>query len=379
MKVLMVNKFYSPWIGGIETIVQQIAEGLRDRASVEVLCCQKAGSRSYDQVNGVPVTRAHSLGMIAHMPVSFDFLVQFWRKARSADIVALHTPFPLGDLALWLCRPKAKLIVHYHSDIVKQKLLARLLRPLLTYTLQKADAIVVSNPNLTTSSTFLQPYKEKCYAIPFGVDEQEIQSVNEKHVSLLQEQYGRFIVFAGRLTEYKGVPVLLEALASLPYRAVLIGSGNTKQMYERSISDSSKEKDITLIDHVPREEFLAYLKAARVCVLPSIYRSEAFGIVLLEAMALGTPVISTELGTGTSYVNQDGETGLVVPPGDVLSLQNALQKIMEDDTVYKKYSRAALKRVQVMFMLPMMLQKIEELYCSISMRKNNLNRLDNNT
>ncbi|MBZ1345222.1 MAG: glycosyltransferase [Candidatus Nealsonbacteria bacterium] len=158
MKILQVNKLYSPWIGGVEKAVQDIAEGLngKDNFEIEVLVCQPRGCGKIEEINGVKVTKAGSLGMFWGMPISFSFLSLFKKLSKEADIINFHHPFPLGDLAIFLFKPKAKLIVHYHSDIIRQKVLEIFFKPLIFNTLKGAEKILISNPNLIKSSSYLQ-------------------------------------------------------------------------------------------------------------------------------------------------------------------------------------------------------------------------------
>ena len=198
MKILQVNKLYYPWVGGVEKIVQEIAEGLntqidvsypRESAlTVEVLCCQPKGKRKIEEVNGVKVYRSSSFGIFWGMPISFDFFRLFKKltnpreSAFKVDIIDFHHPFPLGDLALFLFRPKAKLVVHYHSDIVRQRILEFFFKHFILNTLKKAEKIIVSNPKLIKSSPYLQKFQEKCEVIPFGVDLKKFENFDEEKV-----------------------------------------------------------------------------------------------------------------------------------------------------------------------------------------------------
>jgi len=183
IKILQVNKLYSPWVGGVETIVQQIAQGLnkKDNLEIDVLCClHRREKRKTEELNGVKIYRAKSLGIFWGMPISFDFFRLFKRLIKEYDIVDFHHPFPLGDLAILFFKPK-KLVVHYHSDIVRQKILSLFFKPLILNTLKKADKILVSNPNLIETSSYLKRFKDKCLVVPFGVDFDKFESyLNEE-------------------------------------------------------------------------------------------------------------------------------------------------------------------------------------------------------
>lgn len=368
MKILQVNKLYYPWVGGVEKIVQQIAERLNGKNDfeIEVVVCQPKGKRKIEEVNGVKVYRASSFGIFWGMPISFDFLKLFKKLSKKFDIIDFHHPFPLGNLALFLFRPKAKLVVHYHSDIVRQKIFKFLINFLTFNTLKKAQKVIVSNPNILKNSPYLKDFQEKCEMIPFGVDIEKIQKeVNQKEVEKIKEKYGEFVLFVGRLNYYKGLEYLIEAMKNIEAKLVIIGEGPKKKNLEFRIQNLGLKNKIYFLPFQSEKELLNYYGACSVLVLPSIFKSEAFGLVLIEAMALGKPVISTELGTGTSFVNQDGITGFVVPPKDPKTLAEAIDKILKDKKLAEFFGQNALKRVWQEFSLEKMINETEKVYHSI--------------
>ncbi len=167
IRVLQINKLYHPWIGGVEKVVQDIAEGLKDKVDIEVLACQSKGRGSKLLINGVKVTKANSCGIYWGMPVSFTFPLLLAWKSRKADILHFHLPFPLGDLSyLLLGARKKKIVVTYHSDIVRQEKLLRFYKPFLYRFLEMADRILPTSPNIVESSKHLRPYKDKCIVVP---------------------------------------------------------------------------------------------------------------------------------------------------------------------------------------------------------------------
>lgn len=359
MKILQVSKLYWPWVGGVEKIVQQITEGLNG----EVLCCQPKGKRKIEEASeGAKVYRAASLGIVWGMPISLDFFRLFRKLSKEADIIDFHHPFPLGDLAIFLFKPKAKLIAHYHSDIVRQRVLEIFFRPLIFNTLKRAEKIIVSNPNLIESSFYLRRFKKKCVIIPFGVDLKRLERFDELKIQEIKERYKDFVLFIGRLNYYKGVEYLVEAMKGVNANLVIIGEGPEKNNLEFRIKNLELENKIFFLPHQKENELINYYQACSVFVLPSIFRSEAFGIVLIEAMACGAPVISTELGTGTSWVNIDGQTGFVVSPKNNQELTIAIKKILEDKNLAQKLSENARKRAKERFSLEGMLKKTEKVY-----------------
>ncbi|MER3570478.1 MAG: hypothetical protein C4348_02685 [Patescibacteria group bacterium] len=347
------------------TLYQRESASIGESASVEVLCCQPKGKRKIEMINGVKVYRASSLGIFWGMPVSFDFFRLFKKLSQEADIIDFHHPFPLADLALFLFPPKAKIVVHYHSDIVRQRILEVFLRPLIFNTLKKAKKIIVSNPNLIKNSPYLQKFPEKCEVIPFGVDLRKFEKFDEKKIENLRKGYGDFVLFVGRLSYYKGVQYLIEAMKNVEANLVIIGEGPKKKELELKIRNLGLEKKVFFFPFQSEEDLINFYYACSVFVLPSIFKSEAFGLVLIEAMACGKPVISTELGTGTSFVNQDGVTGFVVPPRDSKALAEALEKILKNKNLAQTLGRNARERVKKEFSLEKMIEKTITLYKNI--------------
>jgi len=364
MKILQINKLYFPWVGGVEKVVQQIAEGLdkKNDFEIEVLCCDHKKKGKEEIINGVKVHRASSLGIFWGLPISFGFFRLFKKLSKEVDIIDFHQPFPLGDLAIFLFKPKAKLVVHYHSDIVRQRVFNFLVRPLINHTLKKAKKIIVSNPNLVKNSPYLQKFQEKCEVIPFGVDLAKFEKFDEREVENLKKKYNNFVLFVGRLNYYKGVRYLVDAMKRVETNLVIIGDGPQKNFLEKKIKKLGIEEKVFFLPFMERKELINFYKSCKVFVLPSIFKSEAFGLVLIEAMAAGKPVISTELGTGTSFVNQDGVTGFVVSPKDNKSLVSALKKIIENKNLTQEFGQNAQKRVRKEFSLEKMLKRTEKIY-----------------
>ena len=367
MKILQVNKLYSPWVGGVEKVVQQISEGLngKDNFEIEVLCCQPKGERKIEEINGVKVYKASSFGIFWGLPISFDFFRLFKKIGNEADIIDFHHPFPLGDLAIFLLRPRARLVVHYHSDIVRQKVFDFLIGPFILNTLKKAEKILVSSPNLIKNSAYLKKFHQKCEVIPFGVDLVKFATFDEKEIQKIKQKYRDFILFVGRLNYYKGLEYLIEAMKENDANLVIIGQGPEEKSLKIKVERLKLGNRVFFLPFQDEATLINFYKGANLFVLPSIFKSEAFGLVLIEAMACGKPVISTELGTGTSFSNQDGITGFVVPPKNSQALAQAIKKILENKKMAQELGQNASKRVSEELSLEKMLEKISRVYKSI--------------
>ncbi len=368
MKVLQINKFYHPVVGGIETVVRQIAEGIngRDDFVVDVLACSdRPGTPASEDIDGVHVTRARSMGVLLSMPVSATFVRVLKDMHRGYDLLHLHLPFPLGELALWLIRPRRKFVVTYHSDIVRQRPAEAALGWLHRWTLAHAQRIVVSNPGIVRSSAVLRGFGQKCTVIPFGVDTARFgpELGSPDRAERIRSQYGqRIILFVGRLVYYKGLDYLIRAMRDIDAGLVIVGEGHLRARLAYEARRAGTGDRVSFVPYRTPEQLVDFYRAASVFVLPSVYRSEAFGITIAEAMACGLPVISTELGTGTSFVNQDGITGFIVPPRDSGAIHDRLKRLLSDRALAANMGRAATERIRASFTLDTMLYNYTRLY-----------------
>lgn len=351
----------------MEKIVQQISEGLnnKDDLKIEVLCCNNKNKTEKETINGVKITKSSNLKNLWGMPISFSFFKLFKKIIKEVDIVDLHVPFPLGDIAIFLFRPKAKLIVHYHSDIVRQKLLAFFLKPILNNTLRLASKIIISNPRLLENSPYLQKFTKKCVVVPFGVDINKFQKFDKSKVNSIKQKYGDFALFVGRTSYYKGLDYLIDAMKNISQKLVIVGEGKNKKILKKKVESLKLDNRVYFLAPLPESDLINFYNACSVFVLPSIFKSEAFGIVLIEAMACGKPIISTELGTGTSFVNQNDITGFVVPPKDAKSLTEAINKLLKDKKMAEIFGHSARTRIENIFTLDKMLKSTQWVYLSL--------------
>lgn len=365
-KILQVNKLYYPWIGGVEKVVQDLAENINDGENFvsHVLCANSSGKAKEDMINGVRVFYASSLGLFMSQPISIDFFRKFRKLRNDYDVIVIHHPNPIAFLAVWLFKPKGKIIIHYHSDIIKQRISGFLFQPILLKVLQMSGKIIISNPNMLKSSKILSKFSQKCEIIPFGIDSREIEEkIDENLQKQIKEKYGNYILFVGRLIYYKGVQVLLDAVKNLEINLVIIGTGKLEKKLKKQARDLGIEKKVFFLENKSRKELINFFSQAKIFVLPSIFKSEAFGLVLLEAMACGVPVISTELGTGTSFVNSDGETGYVVEKNNSEKLKQAIEKILNNTEI--DFKNNCLKRIEENFTFEKFIENCKKVYENI--------------
>lgn len=373
IRVLQVNKLYYPVRGGIEKVVQQIAEGLNEYTDMQVLVCQQKGRTTDEVVNGVRVHRCSSKGILFSLPISFSFIRDVRRYVKKAEILQIHMPFPLADIACLVSGYQGKIILWWHSDIVRQKKMMIFYRPILERLLKKADKIIVATQGHIDGSKYLKYYKEKCVIIPYGVDDEvlnlgeafigyEQSEINVSDISNSQTKFVNFL-FVGRLVYYKGCDILLKAFAQTPNAVLtIVGEGSLGQELKKLAENLHIEDRVRFLGDVKREVLYSEYKNCDVFVLPSVLRSEAFGLVQIEAMAFGKPVINTNLPSGVPYVSVNGISGLTVEPGDVDELSKAMKWMIEHEKERVCMGIEARKRVDENYTIHNMLQNVLELY-----------------
>jgi rhamnosyl/mannosyltransferase len=365
MKILHVYKSYAPTPGGIETHVRQLAVGLARRGADVTVLTTSADRRTVTEVReGVRVIRAGRLGEIASTPLSPRLV---WELARAdADVVHLHVPYPVGEVGYLLAGRRRPLVVTYHSDVVRQRWARPLYDPLLTHLLRRAHAIVATSPVYVETSPVLRQFATRCNVIPLGVDLDQFSPTPEFVAAIrqrwLDQAHSSLVLFVGRFRAYKGLEYLIDAVAGLPACLLLIGAGPLEGELRATIAQLGLGEQVAILGNVRDEDLPAYYAACDVFVLPSIQRSEAFGTVLLEAMAAGRPAVCTELGTATSWVVQNEVTGLVVPPADSKALKGALERLLSDRTLARRLGEAARQRAEEYFGEGTLLDNVEKVY-----------------
>ena len=366
MKILQVNKLYYPEIGGIEKTLQQISEGLNDAVDLKVLVCQKKGRGAVEKVNGVEVHRSGSLGVVASVPVSFPFLRDLRRMSKDRDVIQYHLPFPLGDLGCLLSGYRGKVVAYWHSDVVKQKKWMVLYKPIMKRFLQRADMILVSAEGILEGSWYLKPYREKCKVVPFAVTDDILHAGGDylAQYGYQKEKKSINFLFIGRLVYYKGCSVLLEAFAGLGGEATLtiIGEGSLKEELRQQAEVYKIADRVFFKGYVSDSEMKQCMEEADVFVLPSVERSEAFGLVQLEAMAYGMPVINTSLPSGVPEVSIHGETGLTVAPGSAGELTAAMEWMVAHPQERVEMGKAARRRLEEKYTQEIMVGNIKKIY-----------------
>jgi len=347
MKLLQINKLYPPHLGGIENVVRDIAASLASDHSwqSDVLVCQARGRRTEEKKDGVKIYRAASLGRLLSLPISWDFFRLFKKIVSDYDLLLIHHPFPLASLArLLFLDKKMPVAVWYHSDIIRQKFFSYLVYPFLYLDLKAATIIFVSSHRLAEQSQLLKKFIDKCRVIPFGVNVADYQANYELEVKDIKGKYSRFMLAVGRLVYYKGYLDLLAALETAPGKLLIIGRGPLEAKLREVIKKKNLADRVVIISNQPAN-LIPYYQACEFLIFPSNARTEAFGLVQLEAMACGKPVINTDLPTGVPEVSRDKESGLTVPVGDPHGLASAIASLWGNNDLLLRLGEQARQRV----------------------------------
>lgn len=357
IRVLHIGKFYPPVPGGIERVVQSLCHAARGRLDSRVLAFNTTARTVHETVDGIPVTRVGTWGAAGSVSIAPAFFAHL--RKPDADVMILHEPNPWALLSFAAVRPRIPFAIWFHSEVVRPKLQYDLFyAPIARPAYRDARRFVVSSPMLAQHAEALSPFRDRVTVVPFGIDVDRWipDAAIEARAAVLRRDAGRPIVlFAGRHVAYKGLPILIEAAAPLDVHVAVIGDGPMRAEWEAVAGRQQGRATFAFHGEVDDREVRAHLLASRMLVLPSVSRAETFGFVQLEAMASGTPVISTALPTGVPWVNQ---SGIVVPPNDPAALRAAIAGIAADDALAARLGRDGRARARGEFSLAAMSDRI---------------------
>jgi glycosyltransferase involved in cell wall biosynthesis len=332
MRVLHFFKTYLPdSVGGIEQVIFQLCEsGAQHGIDGQVLTLSADPTPPMVQLGQHEVHRARLDIQFASTGFSWSVFKQFREMAAEADVVNYHFPWPFMDLVHFASALKKPSVVTYHSDIIRQKHLLKLYRPLMNRFLASADRIVAASPNYLHTSDVLQQFHDKTRVIPYGLNKAGYPQADSERMQRWRQQVGdKFFLFVGVMRYYKGLHILLDALKDVDYPVVIVGAGPL-ELELHAQARALGLRNIHFLGRLSDEDKVALLQLSYAIVFPSHLRSEAFGISLLEGAMYGKPMISSEIGTGTSYINIHNETGLVVPPSQPLAFREAMRTLWDD-------------------------------------------------
>jgi glycosyltransferase involved in cell wall biosynthesis len=344
MKVLQIYKTYTPdTFGGVEQVIKNIVTETQALGSQHSLLTVSKQPRQ-DQIDDLPVIRCKENFTLASCPFSLDFLKQFKKIARQFDILHFHYPWPFGDLSYLLRHIDQPSVVTYHADALKHAILKKIYAPIQHRFLDKVDCIVSTSKNLTRSSPILQKYQSKVESIPIGINPADYPYPTPALQQKWADQLGSdFALFVGVLRHYKGLLTLLEAAKKTALPIVIAGGGPLQDQLEALIVQHQLWH-VHVLGRVSEADKIALLSLCNMVILPSENRAEAFGVSLLEGMIFRKPLISTELGTGTSFVNVHGVTGFVIPPHQAEPLAEKINFLHEHSHEAREMGEAAYTR-----------------------------------
>ena len=369
MRILQIGKFY-PLVGGVEKVMYEITTGLSQMGiDCDMLCATSDKSEFktiYLNSHGNLVC-CKSWFSLARVTIAPSMITELRRRAKEYDIIHIHHPDPMAAVALMLSGFKGKVVLHWHSDILSQKTLLKFYLPIQRWLIKRADTIVGTSPVYLAESPYLQKVQDKMRCIPIGIEPNQSDSV--KVQSIRNDHAGRKIIFSlGRLVEYKGYRYLIDAAKYLDdsYIILIGGGGPLKEELENQISEFGLGKRVKLLGKVSDEDLPSYYGACDLFCLSSIMKTEAFGIVQIEAMSEGRPLIATKIpASGVSWVNEDGVSGINVEPCDSKAIAEAIKSITKDKATWQRYSDGSRQRFAKYFTKEKMLTGCIALYSEL--------------
>jgi len=364
LRVLHVGKFYPPHMGGIETHLQGLCGELSKLADVRVTVSSDDRTGSHEVLDGVRVTRVPTQFTLASAPFCFGMAANI--RDSSADIVHLHLPNPTAALSYLASGHRGPLIVTYHSDTVRQRFLGAAFEPLLHAFLRRSSAIIATSADYQRTSPVLARYQDRCHIIPLGIAVDQFEEIDLAAVAQIRRQYGeRLILAVGRMVYYKGFEFLVRAMSQVNGNLLIVGDGPLGNLLLDLTKQLRLDDKVHFAGRVPGD-LTPYYQAADIFALPSIARSEAFGIVQIEAMAAGKPVVNTQLDSGVPFVSQHERTGLTVPPADPNALAAALNRLLDNGDLRQSLGDAARARARQEFSLETMTSRTMALYAQVA-------------
>lgn len=351
--------------GGLEEAIRQIGKvSIKNGYSVKVVSVSKNPFEG--ELDGIRCTSYyHSFGNNS-LPFSIELLKKFKGIIRDSDIVHLQFPWPVSELLILLFNVKKPIIITFHCDIHQHRFIRTLYTPLIRKLFTKAKIIVPTSDNLINSTPILSEFRHKCRTINLWLDEERFLGIPGPDSAFIDEvsQYSTYCLFVGVLRWYKGLDVLIEASSKIKGNIVIVGKGPLFEKLKHRI-ETEELSNILLLGYRSDIEVKYLIQQSRFVVLPSISPAEAFGQILLEASYFSKPMVTTELGTGTSFVNLNNETGFVVEPGNVNELTTKCNLLFEDNNLVQTFGANAYNRFQNNFTEEIQGRKYLEIYKSL--------------
>jgi glycosyltransferase involved in cell wall biosynthesis len=360
-RVMHLATWTFPHVGGVEMHMHELCKALADHMDVSEAGGGGPRFRSVHRViDGIPITQLATPTTLRSSTICPSIPLAI--RASKADLVHLHMPNPFGAAAFLVSGHRGPLIITWHFDVVRQRLMKKLFTPLFKKILNRASAVIATSPNIVRSSDMLQAFSDRVRVIPYGIDYEIYSRRHDSEVAAIRKQYGPKIVLGvGRLIYYKGFEYLVSAMSEVNAKLLIAGEGPLREELERQVQAEGTKDRVEFLGEKSPEQLIPYYQACDVFALSSV-RGEAFGIVQLEAMASGKPVVNTMLNSGVPFASRDGESGFTVPPRDSKGLAAAINRLLEDEPLRLRYGREGKLRVQREFSVPAMTRAMLKLY-----------------
>ena len=368
LNVLQIGKFYPPHMGGIETHIEALCGELRKSLDLHVIVASDDQEGAEETLDDVTISRVPTMVTLASAPFCPGMISKI--RHSEADIVHIHLPNPTAVLAYLAGRPRGRLIVTYHSDTVRQRFLGALFEPSLNAFLRKASAIIATSPEYQRTSPVLSRFRDRCHVIPYGIALDRFEHCEPSAVRELRQQYGdRLVLSVGRLVYYKGFEYLIRAMTQVRGKLLIIGDGPLRDKLHTLTASLGLCDKVIFAGEIQNERIIPHYHAADVFALASVVRTEAFGIVQIEAMAAGKPVVNTALDSGVPFVSLHQRTGLTVPPADPEALAVAINRLLDQQDLRSSLGKAARLRARHEFALETMTARTLSLYETVMNRR----------
>lgn len=366
LKILHVGKYYPPYMGGIEKVTYDLVETLNSNNIQTDVLCFNSSPKTIVQTGKYTIYRESRITSFKSTPISFTVFFRIKKICENYDLVHVHLPNPIMVIALMISGYKGKIVVHWHSDIIKQKWLKKIYNPIEKRFLKRVNKIICTSKNYMLGSSSLKEYHNKCVIIPIGVNSSDLIKNKVVEEKLRNQFEDKVLVFSlGRMVYYKGFEYLIKAMLNLEEKYILVigGDGPDYVKLKNLIFKLGLANKVLLVGKIPNDYLGEYYRRATLFCLPSIERSEAYGVVQVEAMSFGCPVVSTNiLNSGINWVNKHNVSGKIIDVKDSLALANTISEICENNELHTKLSKGAKKRFKEKFQLEQMTKKTIGLY-----------------
>jgi len=356
-KILHICKVYLPVRGGVQRVVSLLTS-LLSEFSHHVITTGEDGAIQEQMVDGVRISRCRSWGQIASMPLAPSLIPMSMRRFRQQDLIAIHYPFPLAEVALLFCFSSPPIVVHWHSNIVAQRKLRWLVVPFTYLMLIRAKAIVITSNAMLENSRMLKFFDKKTRIFPYGVEKIHVSPAS----SLLEKPY---FVLIGRHVSYKGIDIAINALQHTELTLIIIGDGPLFERHKKLAEDIQVADRVVFVQRASDREVSKLLQNSIALVTASNQENEAFALVQLEAMRLRKSIINTSLKSSVPWVARHMQEAITVPPNDVCALTDAMQLLSNDQVLCERLGKNGWQRYLEEFTAQTFADKSRALYLDI--------------